>query len=149
MVDIVAITSCPTGIAHTYMAAAALAKAASNAGISIKVETQGHIGAQTPLEPVDIESAKVVLIAADIEVDKSRFTGKTIFETSSREAIVHARDTIVQAMFLATRQILPASGPDQALASTHKPDYLPGILTSALALAVLATIAALLFQVFR
>lgn len=72
----VAVTACPTGIAHTYMAADILQKAALKYGFSIKVETQGAMGIENPLTPADIVNADVVIIASDIEIEnKSRFIG--------------------------------------------------------------------------
>lgn len=73
---IVAVTACPTGIAHTYMAADVLKKAAAKLGMSIKVETQGAMGVEEVLTPVDIVNADLVIIASDIEIEnKSRFLG--------------------------------------------------------------------------
>ncbi len=73
---IVAITACPTGIAHTFMAADALKKAAAAAGDEISVETQGSVGAKNQLTPEQIAAADLVVIAADTHVDPSRFAGK-------------------------------------------------------------------------
>ena len=73
---IVAETACPTGIAHTYMAADVLKKAAAKLGISIKVETQGAMGIEEVLTATDIANADLVIIASDIEIEnKSRFLG--------------------------------------------------------------------------
>src|SRR5690606_20842308 len=72
----VAVTSCPTGIAHTYMAAEALEQAARSAGHEIAVETQGAAGSD-PIDPAVIAAADAVIYAADLEVkDKGRFAGK-------------------------------------------------------------------------
>ncbi len=87
MANIVAITSCPTGIAHTFMAAEGLEQGAKALGHSIKVETQGSVGAQNTLTDADIQKADLVIIAADTKVDVSRFTGKPIYETSTNAAI--------------------------------------------------------------
>ena len=76
MAHIVAITSCPTGIAHTYMAAEGLEIGAKKLGHTIKVETQGSIGVENQLSAADIDKADVVIIAADTQVDLSRFDGK-------------------------------------------------------------------------
>ena len=71
----VAVTSCPTGIAHTYMAAEALEQAGKAAGHEVQVETQGSAGS-TPLDPAIIEAADGVIFAADLEVrEKERFAG--------------------------------------------------------------------------
>ncbi len=73
---IVAVTACPTGIAHTYMAAEKLEKVALEMGHTIKVETQGAMGIENELSPADIAKADVVILATDIAIEKSdRFTG--------------------------------------------------------------------------
>lgn len=87
MANIVAITSCPTGIAHTFMAAEGLEQGAKSLGHSIQVETQGSVGAQNTLSAETIAAADIVLIAADTNVDLSRFGGKRIYETSTKAAI--------------------------------------------------------------
>ncbi len=87
MATIVAITSCPTGIAHTFMAAEGLEQGAAKLGHTIKVETQGSVGAQNQLTAEDVAAADIVLIAADTSIDKSRFGGKRIYETSTKAAI--------------------------------------------------------------
>lgn len=85
---IVAVTACPTGIAHTYMAAELLAKAAAALGHEIRVETQGAMGVENALSMRDIEESDVVLLAADIQVEeRDRFEGKRIVEVSVKEAI--------------------------------------------------------------
>ncbi len=87
MPQIVAITSCPTGIAHTFMAAEGLEGGAKALGRTIKVETQGSVGAQNALTADEIANAEIVVIAADTKVDKSRFVGKRIYETNTKAAI--------------------------------------------------------------
>ena len=94
----VAITSCPTGIAHTYMAAEALDMAAKEMGIEIKVETQGSVGAENQLTEADIREARVVIIAADTNVSKERFAGKTIIEVGVKDAIKDAKGLIQKAI---------------------------------------------------
>jgi fructose-specific phosphotransferase system IIB component len=85
---IVAVTACPTGIAHTYMAAEMLEKRARELGHQIKVETQGAMGIENELTPADVQSADVVVFAADIDVEKKeRFEGKKIIELSVSQAI--------------------------------------------------------------
>ncbi|WP_186645755.1 fructose-specific PTS transporter subunit EIIC [Fluviispira vulneris] len=85
--NIVAVTSCPTGIAHTFMAAEGLIQAASELGMNIKVETQGSVGKQNTLNDAEIKSADLVLISADTKVDLSRFQNKKIFQTNTKQAI--------------------------------------------------------------
>ena len=84
---IVAVTACAAGIAHTYMAAESLEKAAKKTGYKIKVETQGSIGAENVLTEKDIETADVVIIAADINIDLMRFSGKRVLSVKSIDAI--------------------------------------------------------------
>ncbi|PPT99429.1 PTS fructose transporter subunit IIC [Xanthomonas arboricola] len=84
---IVAITSCPTGIAHTFMAAEGLQQAARKLGYQIRVETQGSVGAQDALTDAEIRDADLVLIAADREVDLARFGGKRLFKSGTKPAI--------------------------------------------------------------
>lgn len=93
---LVGITSCPTGIAHTFMAAEALQKAAKALGHSIKVETQGSVGAQNQLSAADIAAADAVVIAADTKVDLSRFAGKPVYMTGTKQAMHNGR-TIIEA----------------------------------------------------
>ncbi len=84
---IVAITSCPTGIAHTFMAAEGLQQAAKKLGHQMRVETQGSVGAQDALTDEEIRAADVVIIAADREVDLARFGGKKLFKSGTKPAI--------------------------------------------------------------
>jgi PTS system fructose-specific IIB component/fructose-specific PTS system IIB-like component len=85
---IVAVTACPTGIAHTYMAAERLEKAAKKLGHSIKVETQGAMGIENALKAADVRAADVVILAAGIPVrDRERFEGKRVVEVPVQDAI--------------------------------------------------------------
>lgn len=95
---IVAITSCPTGIAHTFMAAEGLRKGAEGLGHWIKVETQGSVGAKNVLTEEDVASADVVIIAADTKVDLSRFVGKPMHETGTKDALKHGPDVVTTAL---------------------------------------------------
>lgn len=84
---IVAITGCAAGIAHTFMAAEGLENAAKEAGAKIKVETHGTAGPDNVLTAKEIREADLVIIAADIAVDKTRFVGKVLYETDTHLAI--------------------------------------------------------------
>jgi PTS system fructose-specific IIC component len=95
---IVAITSCPTGIAHTFMAAEGLAQGAKSLGHEIHVETQGSVGAQNTLSDEQIAAADLVVIAADTQVDKSRFRGKRLYETGTKGAIGKGAALIARAI---------------------------------------------------
>ena len=77
---ILAITACTAGIAHTYIAKEKLENAAKELGDSIKVETQGSIGVENELTPDEIRDADVILISADIRVNKEGFKGKAVVE---------------------------------------------------------------------
>lgn len=77
--EVLAVTACPTGIAHTYMAAEALEKKAKEMGVSIKVETQGSVGVKNELTQEDIENAKGVIIAADKNISLNRFNGLPLY----------------------------------------------------------------------
>lgn len=95
---LIAVTACPTGIAHTYMAADALAKAADQAGVELHVETQGSAGA-TPLAPSVVERADAVIFAVDVDVrDKSRFAGKPVVAGPVKRGIDHPGDMIREAV---------------------------------------------------
>ncbi|PXW91090.1 PTS system D-mannose-specific IIA component (Fru family) /PTS system D-mannose-specific IIB component (Fru family) /PTS system D-mannose-specific IIC component (Fru family) [Streptohalobacillus salinus] len=87
MMKLVAITSCPNGIAHTYMAAENLEKAAKKLGVEIKVETQGGVGVENELSEKDIRDADGVIIAADKAVSKDRFVGKQLISTGVQDGI--------------------------------------------------------------
>ncbi|AUH01207.1 PTS fructose transporter subunit IIBC [Prodigiosinella confusarubida] len=84
---IVAITACPTGVAHTFMAAEAIETEAKKRGWWVKVETRGSVGAGNPITPEEVEQADLVIVAADIEVDLSKFAGKKMYRTSTGLAL--------------------------------------------------------------
>ncbi|AVS75774.1 PTS fructose transporter subunit IIC, partial [Paracidovorax cattleyae] len=94
---IVAITSCPTGVAHTFMAAEALEQGARALGHTIKVETQGSVGAQNALTAGEIAEADLVVIAADTQVNRDRFAGKRLYATGTKAAIHDAAAVFAQA----------------------------------------------------
>lgn len=84
---VLAVTACPTGIAHTYMAAEALEKAGKRLGISIKVETNGSGGAKNILTPEEIEKCNGIIVAADKSVEMARFNGKKVIATKVSDGI--------------------------------------------------------------
>lgn len=97
--NIVAVTACPTGIAHTYMAAESLEKAAKSMGHKIKVETQGSIGIENKITQKDVEHADVVIFAADVAVkEESRFKGKPIYKVEAQKAIKSGKAVIEEAI---------------------------------------------------
>ncbi|WP_421111347.1 fructose-specific PTS transporter subunit EIIC [Streptomyces sp. NEAU-S77] len=93
---LLAVTACPTGIAHTYMAAEKLAQAAEALGHRMKVETQGSIGAENVLSDNDVSEADGIIIAADKDVDRSRFVGKKVLVVGVAEGIHHPERLIEQ-----------------------------------------------------
>lgn len=97
MAQLVAVTACPTGIAHTFMAAEALRRAALAAGHHIRVETQGSVGTADALSAAEIAAADAVILAVDVRVDEARFAGKQIIRAGSQDAIRNAAGLIAQA----------------------------------------------------
>ena len=95
---IVAITSCPTGIAHTFMAAEGLQQAAKELGIAMRVETQGSVGAQDALTDAEIAAADVVIVAADRQVELGRFAGKRVLLSGTKPAINDGKALIRRAL---------------------------------------------------
>ncbi|MEO9382584.1 PTS fructose transporter subunit IIC [Chromobacterium phragmitis] len=95
--SIVAITGCPTGIAHTFMAAEGLAQGAKALGHVIKVETQGSVGAQNALTDAEIAAADLVIIAADTQVQLDRFAGKRLFKSGTKAAIADGQALVRRA----------------------------------------------------
>lgn len=92
--EILGITGCPTGIAHTYMAAESLEQMGNELGHPIKVETQGQSGAQNVLTEEEIKNAKAIIIAADVNVDLARFDGKRVLRTSVSNGIRKPKELI-------------------------------------------------------
>ena len=92
---IIAITACPTGIAHTYMAAEQLEKTARSLGHTIKVETQGAMGIENELTPADIAAADRIIFAIDIEVEqRERFEGCKVVQVPVQQAIKNPQAVI-------------------------------------------------------
>lgn len=98
MKRLVAVTGCPTGIAHTFMAAEALQQAAEQQGVSLKVETRGATGVENRLTEEDIQAAQAVIISADVEVEEERFAGKPVVRVPLGEAIKKAGEVIERAL---------------------------------------------------
>lgn len=95
---ILAVTSCPTGIAHTYMAAEALEKAAKARNCFIKVETRGSGGAKNLLTDTEIEKADCIIVAADAKVPMDRFAGKPVITCQVSDGISHAAELVDRAL---------------------------------------------------
>jgi fructose-specific phosphotransferase system IIB component len=95
---IVAVTACPTGIAHTYMAAEQIEKTAKALGHSVRVETQGAMGIENELSAKDIAEADVAIFAVDIEVEKKeRFARKKVVQVGVAEAIKNPKGVLAKA----------------------------------------------------
>ena len=116
---LVGVTSCPTGIAHTFMAAEALKKSAAALGHEIRVETQGSVGAKSLLTDEEIERADAVIVAADAYVDTARFAGKRLVQTSTKAALHDGQKLIREALALPVPEAVPL-GSDTA-AKPRKP----------------------------
>ncbi|GAA2116556.1 fructose-specific PTS transporter subunit EIIC [Nocardioides bigeumensis] len=120
--SLVAVTACPTGIAHTYMAAEALEQAAERAGVTIHVETQGSAGS-TPLAPDTIAQAAAVIFAVDVGVrDRGRFGGKPMVSSGVKRPIDDADAMIAEALRYADDPNAPrveGSGGDAGGAGSH------------------------------
>ncbi|KNC07014.1 PTS system fructose-specific transporter subunits IIBC [Pantoea sp. RIT-PI-b] len=84
---IVAVTACPTGVAHTFMAAEAIQAEATKRGWWVKVETRGSVGAGNAITPEEVAAADLVIVAADIDVDLAKFAGKPMYRTSTSLAL--------------------------------------------------------------
>lgn len=95
---LLAVTSCPAGIAHTYMAAEALEKAARAADCQIKIETRGSAGAKNVLTAEEIEAADCIIVAADAKVPMDRFNGKKVISCQVSDGIGKADQLVKQAM---------------------------------------------------
>ncbi|WP_026958736.1 PTS fructose transporter subunit IIB [Aliagarivorans taiwanensis] len=96
---IVAVTACPTGIAHTYMAADKLINAAKQFKVAIKVETQGAMGVENRLSRQDIDAAELVILAADIRIEQpERFEGKPCLQVSISEALNQTEQLLLSTM---------------------------------------------------
>ncbi|WP_114569818.1 PTS fructose transporter subunit IIABC [Exiguobacterium flavidum] len=95
---ILAVTACPTGIAHTYMAADALKQKAEEMGVRIKVETNGSTGVKNPLTADDIANATAVIVAADKAVEMDRFDGKRVIEVPVAQGIRKPKELIDRAV---------------------------------------------------
>lgn len=95
--QILAVTACPTGIAHTFMAAEKLEQTAKEMGISIKVETNGSGGAKNVLTAAEIKNADCIIIAADTNVELARFNGKPVIQTKVADGIHKAKELLTRA----------------------------------------------------
>ena len=96
--EVLAVTGCPTGIAHTYMAAESLERKAKEMGISLKVEKNGASGIKDALTAEEIEHAKCIIVASDRQVEMARFDGKPMIQTKVANGINKAEELLREAM---------------------------------------------------
>ncbi|MDC5804794.1 PTS fructose transporter subunit IIBC [Vibrio europaeus] len=115
---IVAITACPTGVAHTFMAAEALEEEGKRRGHQIKVETRGSVGAKNQLTDQEIADADLVIIAADIEVPLDRFNGKKMYRTKTSPALKKTAEEMDKAFEQAS--VYQHSGSSNASSATEE-----------------------------
>lgn len=116
MKKILAVTACPTGIAHTYMAAEALQEAAKEKNVEIKVETRGAVGIENELTAEEIAAAHAIIVAAATDVEESRFEGRPVVKVPIGEAIKDPKGTIEQAINMKPS---PTETPKQATQGTE------------------------------
>lgn len=101
---IIAVTSCPVGMAHTYMASAALKKAAEKLGAEIKVETQGFMGVQDRITPEDVKEANVLILATDVALmEGERFADLPTIKTTTSKLIKDSETIVQEAITLAAQ----------------------------------------------
>lgn len=98
MKKILAVTACPTGVAHTYMAAESLLKTAKEKNIPIKVETRGAVGVENELTPQEIAEAHAIIVAADTDVLEGRFAGKPVVKVPVAQAIKNPAGLLEEAL---------------------------------------------------
>lgn len=100
--NIIGITSCPAGVAHTYLAEESLIKSGQSLGHNVRVETQGTVGAENVLTEAEINQADLLIVAADVKIDLSRFIGKRIYQTTVKEPVKDGIKVIETAIEKAT-----------------------------------------------
>ena len=115
---IVAITACPTGVAHTFMAAEAIETEAKKRGWWVKVETRGSVGAGNAITPEEVAQADLVIVAADIEVDLAKFAGKPMYRTTTGLALKKTAQELDKAV--AEAKTFQPTGKAQAEATETK-----------------------------
>ncbi|WP_395754941.1 PTS fructose transporter subunit IIBC [Edwardsiella ictaluri] len=117
---LVAVTACPTGVAHTFMAAEALEAEARRRGWQVKVETRGSVGAGNAITPQEVAEADLVVVAADIEVDLAKFAGKPMYRTSTGLALKKTSQELDRALQEAEIYRPQTSAPSGAAASGRR-----------------------------
>ena len=125
---IVAVTACPTGVAHTFMAAEAIEEEAKKRGWWCKVETRGSVGVGNELTQEEIAAADVVIVACDIDVDLSKFAGKKMYRTKTGPALKKTAQELDRAFEEATIY-QPTSSASTAKSSNEKKGFYQHLLT--------------------
>ena len=125
---IVAVTACPTGVAHTFMAAEAIEEEAKKRGWWCKVETRGSVGVGNELTPEEVASADVVIVACDIDVDLSKFAGKKMYRTKTGPALKKTAQELDRAFNEATIY-QPTSSASTTKSSNEKKGIYKHLLT--------------------
>ncbi|WLT07196.1 PTS fructose transporter subunit IIBC [Gilliamella apis] len=125
---IVAVTACPTGVAHTFMAAEAIEEEAKKRGWWCKVETRGSVGVGNELTPEEIAAADVVIVACDIDVDLSKFAGKKMYRTKTGPALKKTAQELDKAFVEAT-VYQPTSSASTVKSSNEKKGVYKHLLT--------------------
>lgn len=125
---IVAVTACPTGVAHTFMAAEAIEEEAKKRGWWCKVETRGSVGVGNELTPEEVASADIVIAACDIDVDLSKFAGKKLYRTKTGPALKKTAQEFDKAFEEAT-VYQPSSTSVSAKSSNEKKSFYKHLLT--------------------
>lgn len=120
--EILAITSCPTGIAHTYMAAEALEKMGEQLGHKVKVETHGSSGVKNKFTKEEIKNAKAVIIAADTKIDLSRFDGKKLIKAKVADGINRPQE-LIERVLSSDAKIYHSSNKSQNSDSNEKEGF--------------------------
>lgn len=116
---IVAVTACPTGVAHTFMSRDALLDYGKAQGWNIRVETRGQQGVGNELSPEEVAKADVVIAATDIEVDLSKFAGKPLLKTSTGRALKKTAEVFDEAFTSAVPYVVSSASPSKAAAGTE------------------------------
>ncbi|WP_367299483.1 PTS fructose transporter subunit IIBC [Hafnia alvei] len=122
---VVAVTACPTGVAHTFMAAEAIEAEAKKRGWWVKVETRGSVGAGNEITPEEVAAADLVIVAADIEVDLNKFSGKPMYRTSTGLALKKTAQELDKALvesetFTAMKSTSSTSGKKKESAGAYR-----------------------------
>ncbi|MBO1199916.1 PTS sugar transporter subunit IIA [Staphylococcus simiae] len=123
---VLAVTACPTGIAHTYMARDALKKQAEKMGVKIKVETNGSGGIKNHLTEQDIERATGIIVAADVHVNTDRFDGKNVVEVPVADGIKRPEELINMALDTSRKPFVARDGNHKAASDNNNEKLSPG-----------------------